>query len=508
MPELTVARWEDGSELRKVRRSLSLLITAVAGLTLGAAPAQGTFAGSNGKLAFSSFRDGNEEVYTINPDGTELARLTHSPERDGGPVWSPDGLKLAFLCRRDDNWEICTVNSDGGGEVNLTQNPGYDAEPTWSPDGSKIAFTSDRDCGCHEDAGLGQIYVMNADGSDPTRVTFDAPTDVEPNWSPDGRRIAFEREAEYRGTSDIFSVGVDGTDPINLTNNPGDDDDPRWSPDGSRIVFSSCCRETYLRSIWSVDPEGIEQHRLTSGQDGLASWSPDGAKLVFVGTPEFTDEELFTMNPDGSGQSRLTNNFVDETAPNWSPDGARLSFLRPSSDRYELYVMNADGSGVARVLDDPSVLSAADWQPIPSRPPDCSAVTATPNVIQAASPEFRLVSLAGAIDPDGDTVALTVTGVTQDEPLTGGEDRTSPDAYSKQLTTNPALAALLDNRPNEVYLRAERRNSGDGRVYQTAFSGSDGKGGTCSGSVKVSVPRKAGLPAVDSAPPSFDSLGL
>jgi hypothetical protein len=169
-------------------------------------------------------------------------------------------------------------------------------------------------------------------------------------------------------------------------------------------------------------------------------------------------------------------------------------------------IINPDGSGVTHVPKTGSV-EDPDWQPLPiNRQPRCDTVTASPSVIQAASPQLRVVSVEGATDPDGDTVALTITGVTQDEPLIGGGDNTSPDAFSKQLTTDPSVAALLDNQPNQVYLRTERRNSGDGRVYRIAFDGSDGRGGTCSGTTKVSVPRKSGVAAVDS-PPSYDSFG-
>ena len=134
-------------------------------------------------------------------------------------------------------------------------------------------------------------------------------------------------------------------------------------------------------------------------------------------------------------------------------------------------------------------------------------MTASPTVLTTADARLVLIALEGATDPDGDPVAVTIKGVSQDEPLTGGGDDTTPDAFSRQLTTNLAVSSVLDNRPDEVYLRAERRNSGDGRVYRIAFSVSDGIGGTCLGSTKVSVPRKSGVAAVDSAPPSYNSFG-
>jgi hypothetical protein len=113
-------------------------------------------------------------------------------------------------------------------------------------------------------------------------------------------------------------------------------------------------------------------------------------------------------------------------------------------------------------------------------------VQATPNVIRPPNHKLVPVSLSGARDPDGDGVTLTVTGVTQDEPLSG-----TPDA-------------TLGPQSDQLSVRAERGR--DGRVYRIAFNVSDGKGGTCTGTATVTVPRNAHSAAVDSAPPSYDSL--
>jgi hypothetical protein len=107
----------------------------------------------------------------------------------------------------------------------------------------------------------------------------------------------------------------------------------------------------------------------------------------------------------------------------------------------------------------------------------------------------RLVpnSLEGATDPDGDPITLSVDGVTQDEPVTGPRDHTTPDAVN-----------LGDG---DVRLRAERNPNGDGRVYRIAFTAADGRGGSCSATATVAVPRRKHQQAADSAPPSYDSFG-
>jgi hypothetical protein len=135
--------------------------------------------------------------------------------------------------------------------------------------------------------------------------------------------------------------------------------------------------------------------------------------------------------------------------------------------------------------------------PPPNQPPDCSKVTASPTTLWPPNHTLRLVTLTGATDPDGNPVTLTITGVTQDEPVNGtGDEDTAPDAE-----VGPA--------PNSVLLRAERSGTGDGRVYRIAFTASDGQGGTCSGTLTVGVPHDQGGRAtpVDSAPPSSNSFG-
>ena len=146
----------------------------------------------------------------------------------------------------------------------------------------------------------------------------------------------------------------------------------------------------------------------------------------------------------------------------------------------------------------PGSASAAYYQycPPPNKPPDCSTVTVSPKTIWSPNHALVLVTLSGGTDPDGDPVALKITGVTQDEPLNGtGDGDKTPDA-------------LPGPTPASVRLRAERKRNGDGRVYRISFTGSDGAGGSCAGTVTVTVPRdQGGTTAVDSAPPSYNSFG-
>jgi Tol biopolymer transport system component len=209
------------------------------------------------RIAFETLRDGDREIYVMNADGSAQANLTNHPGLDGSAAWSPDGTRIAFVSFRDGNFEICVMNADGSGQVNLTNHPALDGAPAWSPDGSRIAFASERD-------GIREIYVMDADGSGQTRLTNDTYFDSLPDWSPDGTRIAFHSE---RGDLDIYVMNADGSDPTLLIPSAAD---PSWSPDGTRIAF---LRGT---DIHAANADGSAQVNLTNTPtfDGAPHWGP------------------------------------------------------------------------------------------------------------------------------------------------------------------------------------------------------------------------------------------
>src|SRR5437870_978067 len=131
-------------------------------------------------LAFTTNRDGNDEIYVTDASGTDVLNLTNNPANDDWPSWSPDGSKIAFHTDRNGNYEVYVMNADGTGLVNLTNNTAFDGEPVWSPDGSKIAFDSDRDLNDGND----DVYVMNADGTGLVNLTHNPTYDFAASWRP------------------------------------------------------------------------------------------------------------------------------------------------------------------------------------------------------------------------------------------------------------------------------------------------------------------------------------
>jgi Tol biopolymer transport system component len=174
------------------------------------------------RIAFSSLRDGNWEVYVMGLDGRGEKNLTRYPADDWLPAWSPDGRQIAFVSDRDGNWEIYAMHTDGTGLVNLTHNPGNDWVPTWSPDGQHIAFQSDRD-------GNWEIYVMSSDGSQQTNLTHHPSDDWDPAWSPDSQHIVFM--SERSGNRELYVMDAyNRAGLMRLTNNPAADKNPAWAP--------------------------------------------------------------------------------------------------------------------------------------------------------------------------------------------------------------------------------------------------------------------------------------
>jgi TolB protein len=163
--------------------------------------------------------------YLISTDGSGARKLPYIPLI---AVWSPDGRQIAFVnnvstglpgpgaARSKDDSEIYVMNADGSGTRRLTHNVGYDGEPAWSPDGRKIAFQSRRRVGSSGGMGIGEIYVMNADGSGKRNLTRNPAQDGSPSWSPDGRRIAFVSDRDGRRL-EAHVMNADGSGQRSLT---------------------------------------------------------------------------------------------------------------------------------------------------------------------------------------------------------------------------------------------------------------------------------------------------
>ena len=268
---------------------------------------------AQGKIAFTSNRDGNWEIYVMDSDGSNQTRLTNTPASDLFQSFSRDGSKIVFTSIRDGNQEIYVMNPDGSNQTRLTNHPAEDYFPTFSPDGSKIVFNSNRD-------GNLELYSMNLDGSNQTRITNNAAVDAHPSFNGDGSKIVFE--SDRHGNNEIYVMNPDGTNQIRLTNNSALDFDPAFSPDGSKIVFASDRDSPLHPEIYVMNADGSNQTRLTYTAplfNWYASFSPDGSKIVFTSFRDpLSAGRIYVMNSDGTNQIPLGAGLGPDERPSWS----------------------------------------------------------------------------------------------------------------------------------------------------------------------------------------------
>ncbi len=282
-------------------------------------PALAAHSGKNGRIAFLQNLTGTNQIYTVNPDGTDLFQVTNFPPSD-------DVFAL---------W------------------------PDVSPDGMRILFS-------HDMTDAMELYAINADGTGLTQITHDGLPHVVPHWSPDGTHIVFNTFNEFVG--EIATVRADGTDTKVLSSPVWDSLGAMYTGDGKHIVFSTTTGG-YVAALWIMDINGKHQRRLTAPklEAGGPDVSADGKEqVVFFNhlNTALPTSSIFKMNLDGTGVIRLTDASHVNTLPVFSPDGTKILYMsdRMSPGSFDIFVMDADGSNKKRII--PGGL-VPNWGPQP-----------------------------------------------------------------------------------------------------------------------------------------------
>jgi TolB protein len=425
-----------------------------------------------------------------------LAAIGFAPAAHAG---SPGANgKLAFA----DAEGIAVVNPDGSGFRQLTHDD--DVDPAWSPDGRKIAFER-RAGGSQSD-----IYVMNADGSGVRQLTSAAGTESHPTWSPDALQIAF-------GAGDLRVLAIPAAGgPSRVVVSRGWE--PDWSPDGSLIAYMSDRRlpgdptSTNVTAVWKAAPDGSGAQRVVYGRSHSdLDWSPDGQAIAFyMGTETGASGWAAHDNSDGgifgAGYPPWPDQPLIITSPAWSPDGRYAAFgAYYDQDDYRIGIEDLQ-TGAVREFDLPAGAPAGradlDWQPVPKEGP--------PPVEPGPGEPVNHAPVCRAVKASPKRFSWRADGRLKRVRLSGGSD---PDGDAVALRiiwigqdeprtsrgdrTSPDAKWTSD--PRVVLIRHERARKGDGRVYWVDYALTDPRGARCIGTVRVKVPRHRNRRALESA---------
>lgn len=291
----------------------AVLVACAVVLLAVSGEANAAFPGENSRIAYNS----QGVIYTINPDGSGKSKVTDT-RVSGYPIdYSPDGKKITYTSHEGFNdgnptgpqkdAEIYTINVGGSDRTNLTNNDRGDEDSSYSPDGKRIGYT-------HWDGHDLEIYTINTDGTGEFRVTNNGTNEFDPSYSPDGKKIVFSGEKRNllpfsTYAVEIYTIGVHGKNRIRLTNNSTYDYFPDYSPDGRRIAFSGSGEKN--TNVYTISARGGDRTKVTEGGED-PSYSPDGKKITYYIGNDLLGE-VYTINVGGGGKSKVT----EGSNPSW-----------------------------------------------------------------------------------------------------------------------------------------------------------------------------------------------
>lgn len=387
------------------------------------------------------------------PSVTVTWNVTTVPSGAANQTFNGSLEKIAYTSNRDGVDEIWVINVDGTGNTRLTTTTSANRNPTWSPDGTQIAFSSDRN------GNAKQIFRMNADGSN---QVYTGATGDHPKWSPDGAKFVAIDQRTGDTYPKVYVQNIDGTSPVAVYSVPGGaslyHDLPSsavWGPDGLVYYATKRTDATGFITTYSVSASGAGTS--TIGNLDLYTRGPNGASAGIVHTGSLVPkDDALVVNG-----TTLVNFLHGMSAASFSPDGARLTFsvgqsvtTTPSTTQ-DVFLINADGSAYTRLTLDGSANRDPEWSPVPA-----SASTSTSNTTDAnglATATFIVGNAAGSY-----VVTATCSACT-------GTSGTTFTATVTSATPTPTSGSTSQSQliPVNTTVDAPDTNPGDG-VCRTA----------------------------------------
>lgn len=270
---------------------------------------------------------------------------------------------------------VYLIAPTGGAATQLTHGPGVQAHSAWSPGGAQAVFSQVTATGS-------SIMRINADGTGTMPINQGTPWSIVPSWSPDGSRVAFTSDSD--GNFEIYSMNADGSEVRQLTFSDAETSHvgPKYSPDGKKILYAVHHRDdatVNTQDLWLMNTDGSGQTRLTTGYDNAESrtWSPDGRRIAFNSVVDGIGQ-IYVMNADGTGIQQVTTNpgttpaflpggifppLRGDVTPAWSPDGGRIAFASDRDGNFEIYTMTPAGTDLVRLTHTPDQEVSVGWSP-------------------------------------------------------------------------------------------------------------------------------------------------
>jgi TolB protein len=292
-------RARDDEQLKLARNIASDILSALTG-------DEGDF---NTQIAFIAKKGNKSDIYAVSYDGSDLKALTSHHSIILSPRWSPDGRFLAFTSFRDGNPEVYIRDLKNGSERKVASFEGLNLCGYWSPDGQKILLTLSKD-------GNEELYVLEIESLQLNRLTSNYSIDVSPAWSPDGKKIAFV--SNRGGSPQIYSMDADGNNVKRITFEGNYNTTPSWSPRGGRIAYEGLINGKY--QIFTIDEEGNNLLQLTfeAADNEAPSWSPSGRQIAYSSKTN-SKSKICIMNANGLNGRILKEDGGSLAMPMWSP---------------------------------------------------------------------------------------------------------------------------------------------------------------------------------------------